>query len=250
LSDIWDSVVGEKFIQPMSGYGFRLVESQETIATMEIVSNLEKQSMLEEMLDIESKPPYRVGTRHLHYLLSTPFRYPPLKHGSRFGGRFESSLFYGGTSELVTLCESAFYRFYFYNDMEYAPDHEFIQSQHTLFKFKYKSNAAVKLQNTPFNRYEGILSDPINYKPTQELGTAMRKANVKAFEYSSSRAQSGSINIALFDASSLVYRKPMDEKSCLCQVSKTEVVFSIERKITKFDIGEFLVNGSLPVPAS
>lgn len=250
MSDIWDSPGGENFIQSISGYGFRLVENQETIATMEIVSNLEKQSILEEMLDLESKPSYRSGTAHLHYLLSTPFRYPPLKHGSRFGGRFEPSLFYGGTSEWVTLCESAFYRFYFYNDMEYAPDHEFIQSQHTLFKFQYKSNTAVKLQDVPFNFYEDILTDPINYKPTQELGTAMRKANVKAFEYRSSRDQSGNINIALFDASSLLSRKPIDEKSCLCQLSKTEAVFSIERKITRFPISEFLLNGSLAIPAS
>lgn len=249
MSDIWDVVGGKAFIQAISGYGFRLVESQETIATMEIVSNLEKQSILEEMLDSDSKPSYRAGTEHLHYLLSTPFRYPPLKHGSRFGGRFEPSLFYGGTSELVALCEAAFYRFYFYNDMEYAPKHEFIQSQHTLFKFQYKSNTGVKLQDDPFNRYEDILRDPINYKPTQKLGTKMRKANVKAFEYRSSRDQSRNINIALFDASSLISRKPMDEKSCLCQLSKSELVFSIERKITKFSMSEFLVNGSLPIPA-
>jgi len=78
---------------------------------------------------------------------------------------------------------------------------------------------------------------------------ALSLFNVKVFEYRSSRDQSRNINIALFDASSLVSRKPMDEKSCLCQVSKSELVFSIERKITKFSMSEFLVNGSLPIPA-
>lgn len=56
MSDIWYSVGGEKFLQAIREYGFRLVVSQETIATIEIVSNLEKQSILEEMLETESKP--------------------------------------------------------------------------------------------------------------------------------------------------------------------------------------------------
>ena len=249
MSDIWNSVVGENYIQPIGGYGFRLVESQETVATMKIVSNLEKQSILEEMLDLESKPCCRDGTEHLHYLLSTPFRYPPLKHGSRFGGQFEPGLFYGGTSESVMLCESAFYRFYFYNDMEDPPEHEFIQSQHSLFKFQYKSDLGTKLQESPFDFYEDTLRDPVNYKPTQELGSAMRKANLNGFEYRSARDQSGGVNIALFNASSLASRKPIDETSCLCQVSRKEVVFSIKRKITRFGISYFLVNSLLPIPA-
>ena len=94
-----------------------MVESQEMVASSEIVSSLEKQAILEEMLEMESKPDYPAGTEHLHYLLASPFRYPPLNHGSRFGGRFEPSLFYGGRSKYAALCESAFYRFFFYYDM-------------------------------------------------------------------------------------------------------------------------------------
>jgi len=77
----------------------------------------------------------------------------------------------------------------------------------------------------------------------------IKKANLNGFEYRSARDQSGGVNIALFNASSLASRKPIDEKSCLCQVSRKEVIFSIERKITRFGISLFLVNGSLPIPA-
>ena len=65
---------------------YRIVETQEYAATMNLVDDLEEQELLEQLLD-EVKPPYKKGTQKLHYLISTPFRYPPLKYGSRFGDR-------------------------------------------------------------------------------------------------------------------------------------------------------------------
>jgi hypothetical protein len=250
LSDIWCSVGAKEVIQPIGGQGFRLVECQETVATTKIVSSLENQAVLEEMLDEISKPSYRSGTEHLHYLLSTPFRYPPLPYGSRFGGRFEPSLFYGGTTEYVTLCEGAFYRLFFYYDMEEPPLHGVLQSQHTLFDFKYHTDVSVKLQDTPFDAYNKALCDPINYEATQALGAAMREDGIKGFEYRSARDQEGGINIAFYDATPLTCTKPLNEKSCLCQVGSEEVVFSIEREITRFKLEQFEVNGSLPSPVS
>jgi RES domain len=250
LSDIWNAVASKEIIQTISGRGFRLVECQETVATTEIVSTLESQALLEEMLEVESKPRYQPGTEHLHYLLSTPFRYPPLQYGSRFGGRFEPSLFYGGTSEHATLCESAFYRFFFYYDMETPPIHGVVQTQHTLFKFQYKTDAGVKLQNPPFDIYQDALRDPASYKTTQALGTAMREDEIKGFEYLSARDQEGGINIALYDATPLTHSKPLNVRSCLCQTDREEVVFSLDRKITQFSLAQFLVDGSLPRPAA
>ena len=63
---------------------FRIVETQEIAATTGLVDDLEEQHLLEQLLD-KVKPSYREGTEKLHYLISTPFRYPPLKYGSRFG---------------------------------------------------------------------------------------------------------------------------------------------------------------------
>ena len=249
MNSIWDEIDGKSYVQTISGNGFRLVECQETIATTEIVSTLESQALLEEMLDELSKPDYRVGTGHLHYLLSTPFRYPPLQHGSRFGGRFEPSLFYGGTSESVTLCESAFYRFYFFYDMEKGPLHKVLQSQHTIFGFRYQTDLGMKLQHHPFDVFDNNLREPISYTFTQNLGTAMREDGIKGFEYLSARDRENGVNIALYDADSLKCTKPLNEKSCLCQVSKDEVVFSIEREITRFSLEQFYVNGKLPMPA-
>lgn len=227
-----------------------MVESQEMVASLEIVSSLEKQAVLEEMLERESKPGYPPGTAHLHYLLSSPFRYPPLAYGSRFGGCFEPSLFYGGTSERTTLCESAFYRFFFYYDMETPPLHGTLQSQHTLFKFHYQTLFGVKLQQAPFDSFQDMLRDPVSYQATQALGSAMRQAGIKGFEYRSARDRDGGINIALYDATPLTRNKPLEERQCLCQVGEKDVIFSIERNITHFSLAQFLVDGSLPRPSA
>lgn len=62
----------------------RLVESQEEAATYALVDGLEVQAVLEDILK-DFKPPYPEDIGKYDYLIKTPFRYPPLKHGSRFG---------------------------------------------------------------------------------------------------------------------------------------------------------------------
>ena len=55
----------------------RIVESLEQVATTKITRNLEEQDFLERLIE-GSKPGKLDGP--LHYLLATPFRYPPLNH--------------------------------------------------------------------------------------------------------------------------------------------------------------------------
>lgn len=86
--DLWQTCDGKRRIAPMHGELVRVVENQEQIATTALVDDLQEQALLEEMLD-DAKPRRRPGTEGLHYLLATPFRYPPLRHGSRFGQRSE-----------------------------------------------------------------------------------------------------------------------------------------------------------------
>ena len=100
-----------------------------------------------------------------------------------------------------------------------------------------------------FDTYEQTLHDRLNYEKTQSLGTALREAGVKGFEYTSARAPYCGINIALFDANPLSCTKPLSETACLCRVSATEVIFSIERKLTYFTLEQFQVDGLFPFPA-
>ena len=55
---IWEAAEGPRHICPVAGVLFRIVESQEQIATLGYVDTLAEQALLEQMLD-DVKPPYR-----------------------------------------------------------------------------------------------------------------------------------------------------------------------------------------------
>jgi hypothetical protein len=82
-SDIWTQCAGRSEVRPLKLTPWRVVESQHQVSTRKLVDTLEEQALLEELID--SAKPRDTTNGRLHYLLSTPFRYPPLPYGSRFG---------------------------------------------------------------------------------------------------------------------------------------------------------------------
>lgn len=60
-----------------------MVEAQHIASTMKIVDDAAEQDVLETLLE-SSKPAQPPGVSRLDYLLATPFRYNPLRGGSRF----------------------------------------------------------------------------------------------------------------------------------------------------------------------
>ncbi len=81
----------------------------------------------------------------MHYLLTTPFRYPPLKHGSRFANKQGPSLFYGSESIQTTLSESAYYRFLFWSGMVEPPSSANLTTEHTVFSANYSALSGLDL---------------------------------------------------------------------------------------------------------
>lgn len=249
-SDLWQLTEGRKHITSISGTLFRLVESQEQIATRQLVETLEEQALLEDLLE-GVKPPYPQGSEKLHYLLKTPFRYPPLKWGSRFGRTTEPSLFYGGCSMEVTLSESAYYRFVFWFSMDGVPVKNTIRTEHTLFTVGYQSDKGIQLQNPPFLEHIDLIAHPTNYSHAQQLGTAMRNDGVELFEYPSARDQGHAPCVALFSGDSFKQRQPLKREQWFCDVSQDAVVFKAvdSPTILKFGIDQFLQDGVFPLPA-
>ena len=247
---IWDACNGAQQIRPLAGTLHRLVESQEQIATLGYVDTLDEQALLESMLD-HSKPIYKEDLTAYHYLLSTPFRYPPLKWGSRFGATNEPSLFYGGKTINVTLAESAYYRFIFWNSMSGAPIKPQIKSEHSLLSVDYQSPRGINLQQAPFDHYQKEISNPSQYSQSQLLGTAMRAAGVEVFEYVSARDQQQETCVALFTAHAFKNKKPNNMSTWLCETSAHEVLFkpASANTITRFKLDTFLVDNTLPMPA-
>lgn len=248
---LWQQCQGDQQIKPIQGVLLRLVESQEQIATLGYVDTLEEQAILEVLLD-NIKPNYPEHCQQLHYLLKTPFRYPPLKWGSRFGQVHEPGIFYGAATLEVTLAEAAYYRLIFWDSMTGTFPKAHIQTAHTLFSAPYQTEQGIQLQHAPFTQATAIIRHPSIYQHTQELGMAMRKSGVLAFEYPSARSPVAGICIGLFSAKALASTKPNDLSAWWCEVNAHGVSFKAanQSEIHHFARHLFTCDNQLPLPAS
>jgi len=249
LSSLWLSCKGNDHITYIEGVGLRIVEDQEDAATTKLVDNLHEQSRLEELLD-ESKPPYPPHALGRDYLFSTPFRYPPLRYGSRFGRTIEPSLLYASKDINTLIAEAAFYRFVVYHDMAEPPPVP-LNTTHTTFSFKYQTAEGVLLHQPPFNTHRSQLAHPGDYSAPQELGSQMRSNKVTAFEFFSARSRDNGINLALFDSSPIKSMKPENQAGWIVETSASETTFLNRRDKTlhKRLLKEYLIGGVLPRPA-
>jgi RES domain-containing protein len=251
--DIWAACGAAAPLVSLAGTLLRLVESQEQVATRRLVATLEEQALLEELLEA-SKPPLPAAAAGvaagLHYLLATPFRYPPLRHGSRFGRPFEPSLFYASQATPTVLAEAAYYRLVFWFGMA-SPPATSLATQHTLFGTAYRSDRGLRLQAPPFDAWQAALTDRADYTATQQLGAAMREAGIAAFEYRSARDPAGGINLALFTPAALAKPRPAFSQAWLGETGGEGVRFYCpeERQVVAFALGDFTVDGRLPMPA-
>lgn len=246
---LWTSCEGPKQIKKVCGQLFRLVESQQQVATLSYVDTLAEQAVLEQLLE-NVKPALPEATESLHYLLKSPFRYPPLQWGSRFGSVFEPGIFYGACSVTSTLAESAYYRFIFWYSIGAAAPKNSLRSQHSLLSVGYSSAKAVALHQPPFNAYSAELTAKTNYQHSQQLGTAMRNAGVELFEYQSARDPNQGICVGLFSPKAFTSTKPDNTSPWLCELSADLVVFKQqgEAELYAYPLELFLLDGQLPWP--
>lgn len=166
-----------------SGEAWRMVEAQHAAATMKLVDSAEEQLLLEDLLE-SAKPPLPVAARGLHYLLATPFRYPPLPTGSRFRAAGEPGVFYAA-DRLPTACaELGYWRWRFLRD---APALTRIDAvAHTGFRAAIRA-LSIDLRTPPLVRDAARWVDPGSYVATQELARRTREAGVEAIRYASVR---------------------------------------------------------------
>lgn len=249
--NLWQHCAGAQQIRPLNGRLYRLVESQEQVATLGYVDTLAEQALLEDLLE-QVKPRYSESdVGELHYLLKSPFRYPPLQWGSRFGRVHEPSLLYGGVSVEVTLAESAYYRFIFWYSMQGPAPKASLRTEHSLFAVGYRCERGVQLQQPPFSEHRALLCHPCDYQTTQALGSAMREAGVEAFEYTSARHPQGGSCVALFTPAALAQNKPSMLAPWLCELSQERVSFKAvgQSQLYHFSLSQFEHQGQLPWPA-
>jgi RES domain len=230
-----------------------VVEAQHVVSTRKLVDTLEEHELLEELIE-RQKPPAPVDKDFagLHHLLATPFRYPPLRYGSRFGQRHERGIWYGSLSVPTALAEVAYYRLVFLDGTtaNIAPIAEL-----TAFNAGFSSESAVDLTRAPFDRYMQQISSPTHYATAQELGTAMRGDGVELFHYRSARDRDGGTNLGLFTPRAFSGKRPGRELATwVCYATRLRVDFLRKNLISRreklsFPRTDFEVGGVLPAPA-
>jgi hypothetical protein len=225
------------------------VEAQHQVSTRKLVDSAEEQALLEEMID-SVKPP-DVTRGKLHYLLFTPFRYPPLPHGSRFARRSERGIWYGSTELRTAFAEVSYYRFLFLQGTHAALGT--VTTALTAFTADIRTSRGIDLVMPPFDAYRRDIASPTSYQSTQALGNAMREAGVEAFRYPSARDADKGINVAAFVPSVFGKSKPKSLATWHCSASREQVDvtqgdYFIRSRFT-FPREQFLVRGVLPAPA-
>lgn len=224
----------------------RIVETQEQAATLALVDDLEEQFLLEQMLD-EVKPNYRDNTRHRHYLISTPFRYPPLDYGSRFGDRAQPSYFYASESIAACMAEFAFYRFAFFDDSE--PYDKAVVSEHMSFSVRATTGRASDLVEIDDAQLQCALRSPFDYALTQSLGRSLRQQDCVLIRFRSARSETG-VNVAIAEPEVIVSEQPEHSQNWICRTTTSELsVSTIGQAPLTFTKRQFEIDGRMPTPA-
>lgn len=248
-SSIWTRCAGGCKRRRLRLTPWRVVEAQHLVSTRKLVDSLEEQAVLEQLIDT-AKPPSRAPAR-LHVLLSTPFRYPPLPYGSRFGTRREPGIWYGSEGQRTLFAEMAYYRLVFLEGT--TADLGELATWHTAFTVRIRTSRGVDLTMRPFDVDRTVIASKTDYADTQALGTAMRADGVEAFRYPSARDLQGGVNVGVFTPAAFGAAQPRQFETwhCVATRDRVEVVrrdFFDEAAFTYSRI-DFLVAGSLPAPA-
>ena len=249
---IWTRCGGSSSIRSLAARAWRAVEAQHVVSTAKLTDSPAAQAVLEDLIE-RAKPPGPPGAEFggLHVLLSTPFRYPPLLHGSRFATRAERGLWYGAALIRTTLAEVAYYRLLFLEGTAAELD---LAIDLNVFRVRLRTRQGVDLTAGPFTAYSARISSPTKYSDSQELGRAMREAGVQAFRYQSARDPESHVALGVLAPRAFAEHAPSEMQIWNCRATRARVDFArrdlVRRESISFDRNVFEVDGALPLPAA
>lgn len=251
---IWTQCAEKFSFRPLSFDAWRVVESQHITSTRKLVDSDAEQALLEDLVD-QVKPPAPAGKKfaELHYLLFTPFRHPPLRHGSRFGTVAEAGIWYGSKEESTAFAEVAYYRLLFLEGTK--ADIEPVTVELTAFTAAVSTKKGADLTKPPFASFERALASKSSYEATHAVGHDMREAGVEVFLFTSARATDHGTNVGLFvPAFSKKEPKKVETWICTADRQKVELVEKVFKgsppRRFAFSRKSFEVKGGLPAPGT
>jgi hypothetical protein len=203
---------------------WRAVEAQHRVSTMVLVDTLSEQELLERMLE-ESKPGLQQGQNSLHWLLFTPFRYPPLPSGSRFRGPGDPGVFYGAELIRTACAELGYWRWRLLTD---SPDLSAIgPMQQTLFKTPMRGTA-IDLTKPPLSARHGQWTHPSDYSSCQQLARDARSAGIQMIRYQSVRDPERGGCTAVLRHTAFANNAPTESQTWILAVFRHRVVWQCD----------------------
>jgi len=223
--DIWTQCAQKFKFTSYTGNPWRVVEAQHIVATRKLVDTEEEHAILEDLIDA-AKPtkPYDEECKTYHYLLWTPFRYPPLQYGSRLGIRDRRGLWYGSEKVETAFAEKAYYTFLLRSGSR--ADFGVFETAVTVFCASVSTQLCADLTRPPFIPFEGELGSPTSYSVSQRIGTELRDLGAEVIGFRSARCPDRGVNIAVAKLSAFQERRPQEESSWFCVSSEKTVEFN------------------------
>jgi hypothetical protein len=198
------------------------VEAQHVIATQALVDSLEEQALLEQLLET-AKPPLPANTAHLHYLLATPFRYPPAARGSRFRAQHQPGVFYAAEEQHTACAELGYWRWRFLLDSPALTSLE--DRPQTVFSVAISTRTTIDLRDSPFNTDRKIWTDPDDYSGCQSLADTARTAEIDAIRYASVRDPAHGGCIALLTPTGFAEDTPRELQTWSLSVTHSRAIW-------------------------
>lgn len=205
-----DALASER--RAVSGRCWRVVEAQHRVSTMKLVDTLAEQDQLEQAIE-RTKPAVPPECRHLHYLLSTPFRYAaPYPTGSRFRrAGVTPGVLYGSRTVTTAMAEMTFHRLLFFAESPATPWPK-NAGEFTAFAVRIRTRAALDLTKPPLVASAARWTHPTDYRACQDLAEQARAGGIDVLRYESARDPSG-INLAVLTCRPFVTAEPVDRQT-------------------------------------
>ncbi len=192
---------------------------------MVLVDTLAEQRLLEDLLE-GAKPSLPDGTAGLHYLLATPFRYPPTAFGSRFRRPEDPGVFYGADAVRTACAELGYWRWRFLlaspalDQIEPAPQ--------TIFQVSVRG-ATIDLREPPYHKQRKQWTDPADYRACQAEASAARTRGIGLIRYQSVRDPESGGATAVLAPTAFVETKPRHLETWYLGVTRERVRWTRER---------------------
>ncbi len=245
-----DAIIAAAPEERIDGTVLRLVQRQGIHTLGPLVDDLPQLGRLEALIDASKPPlPQAPPVQPRHPLLATPFRYSPLRQGSRFGSRHYCGLFYGSRTREGALVEGAYCGQVFWSGMEEQPARP-IRREQALFSVLIATGRGLWLQTLGDGAFQSLLRHPSDYGPTQRIGRQLRQRGIEAFEYHPARSRDPLVQVGVL-AEAVFRSTPFDQVEITAEIGGAGVTFLChdDGRLHGFAIDLFLMQGRLPEPA-